>query len=265
MAIYHLSAQIIGRNKGRSVTAAAAYRLGIAIHDERTGQRFDFTRKRGVDGWRIMGPAGVPERFGDPACLWNAAEMVERRHDAQLCREINVALPCELSPEQNTALVLDWCQGFVDDGMVACVAFHHLDSANPLAHILLTMSSLTPDAFGAKVRAWNDRTVLERWREIWAATVNRYLSAAGVAMRVDHRTLEAQGVDRAPTHHLGPTAHAMAQRGRRAGSFARDAAHATHDGLCPGGEGEGTRTERATHVDGGCVVQRRTSCAPRLC
>lgn len=133
MAIFHLAAQIIGRALGRSVTAAAAYRLGTVIDDERTGKRFDYSRKSGVDGWQIFGPGSMPEHFRDPSYLWNAVEKIEKRHDAQLCREINIALPCELSPQQNAALVADWCQNFTDAGMVACVAFHHLHSHNPHA------------------------------------------------------------------------------------------------------------------------------------
>lgn len=213
MAIYHLSAQIIGRGDGRSATAAAAYRLGTAIHDERTGRRFDYSRKRGVDGWRIIGPTHMPTRFRDPTQLWNAVEATEKRQDAQLCREINVALPRELTSLQNTALVADWCQHFADAGMVACVALHHLDSDNPHAHVMLTMREVKPEGFGPKVRAWNDRGMLDQWREIWAEVVNKHLAAHRVKARVDHRTLDAQGVERTPTQHQGPTAHAMEQRG----------------------------------------------------
>lgn len=213
MAIYHLSAQVIGRAAGRSATAAAAYRLGTVIDDERTGQRFDYSRKRGVDGWRIIGPTHMPARFSDPAQLWNAVEAAEKRQDAQLCREINVALPCELTPSQNTALVADWCQCFADAGMVACVALHHLDSNNPHAHAMLTMREVKPEGFGPKVRAWNDRALLDQWRDTWAQLVNRHLAIHGVKARVDHRSLDAQGVERTPTQHQGPIAHAMDQRG----------------------------------------------------
>ena len=213
VAIFHLAAQIIGRGAGRSATAAAAYRLGMAIHDERTGQRYDYSRKRGVDGWRIIGPEGMPEPFRNPARLWNAVEAAEKRQDAQLCRELNVALPRELTPQQNTALVLDWCQYFADAGMIACAAFHHLDDENPHAHIMLTLRAITPEGFSAKVRAWNDRQVLDRWRETWAEMVNTHLAFYRIEARVDHRTLEVQGVDRVPTQHQGPTAHAMEKRG----------------------------------------------------
>jgi MobA/MobL family len=213
VAIFHLAAQIIGRAAGRSATAAAAYRLATVIDDDRTGMRFDFTRKTGVAGWQIVGPETMPEHFRDPAVLWNAVEAVEKRQDAQLCREINVALPRELSPEQNRALVLNWCQHFTDAGMIVCAAFHHLDGENPHAHLMLTLREISGDGFGNKVRAWNDRRVLDQWRETWAETVNRHLSAAGLETRVDHRTLEAQGIEREPTQHLGPIAHAMTERG----------------------------------------------------
>lgn len=94
MAIYHLSAKAIGRSQGRSSTAAAAYRAGVRITDERTGLVFDFRRKRGVDGSEIFTPDGSqPER----GALWNAVEKVEKRADAQLAREVEIALPRELN------------------------------------------------------------------------------------------------------------------------------------------------------------------------
>jgi len=213
VAIYHLSAQIIGRGDGRSSTAAAAYRLGTVMDDERTGQRYDYSRKTGVDGWQIIGPDNMPDHFHDPARLWNTVEAVEKRQDAQLCREINIALPCELTAEQNRALVIDWCQDFASAGMIACVAFHHLREENPHAHVMLTLREVSSGGFGHKVRAWNDRKALDHWRETWAEMVNHHLAAKGLETRVDHRTLETQGVERAPTQHQGPIAHAIAKRG----------------------------------------------------
>lgn len=213
MAIYHLSAQIIGRGGGRSSTAAAAYRLATVIDDDRTGQRFDYSHKRGVDDWQVIGPEAMPERFRDPSQLWNAVEAVETRRDAQLCREINVALPRELSPAQNRALVLDWCQHFTDAGVIVCAAFHHLHGENPHAHLMLTLREIANGGFGNKVRVWNNRKVLEQWRETWAKVVNQHLARHEVGTCVDHRTLAAQGVERTPTQHQGPIACAMERRG----------------------------------------------------
>lgn len=213
MAIFHLSAQIITRSAGRSSTAAAAYRLGAMIEDERTGLRFDYSDRQGVNGWQIIGPDNMPDRFHDPVRLWNAVEAVEKRKDAQLCREINVALPRELTADQNRALVIDWCQHFATAGMIACVAFHNLNGENPHAHAMLTLREVSRDGFGNKVRSWNDRQVLEQWRETWANVMNQHLARHGVGSCVDHRTLEAQGIERIPTQHQGPIACAMQQRG----------------------------------------------------
>ena len=204
MAIFHLSAQVIGRSSGRSSVAAAAYRCGARMVDERTGQICDYTRKP-VDAWRVEAPANAPAWAHDPAQLWNAAERAETRSNSQVAREINVALPAELKPEQREALTLDYVRSeFVGRGMVALVAFHGRDSDNPHAHVMLATRAIGPDGFGQKRRDWNDRELLGEWRKQWAEHANRALEQAGHAGRIDHRSLEAQGVDRPATVHLGP-------------------------------------------------------------
>jgi hypothetical protein len=214
MAIYHLSAKIISRSTGRSATGAAAYRSGSEIVDERTGLVHNYTRKGGVDGTALMAPAGAPEWATDRARLWNEVEQIEKRKDAQVAREIVVAIPRELSREQMAELVTGFAQDqFVKKGMVADVAFHHLDSENPHAHIMLTTRSIGPDGFGQKAREWNDKALLEQWRQQWEQHANKALEMTGHETRIDHRSLEAQGIERAPTVHLGPTATAIERRG----------------------------------------------------
>ncbi len=232
MAIYHLSAQIISRGAGRSSVAAAAYRAGERLEDECTGLVHDYGRRRDIDGW-VQAPDHAPDWVYDRQALWNAVEAAERRHDAQLARELNVALPVELDREQQQEALWDYVAAhFVDCGMVADVAFHHGDPHNPHAHIMLTMRGLTPDGFGSKVRDWNDRALLRDWREGWERHVNDALERAGRDERVDHRSLTDQGLDRLPTVQEGPTVREMEARGIRTdrGTWNREIAEHTRLG-----------------------------------
>ena len=197
MAIYHLRASMISRSAGRSATAAAAYRTASHIIDHRTGLSFDYSKRSGVDHVEILAPADAPSWVHDRAALWNNVEQVERRKDAQVAREVRVALPAELSHEQRALLVRDFCQRqFVDHGMVADIALHapgrEGDDRNHHAHILLTTREIGPEGFTTKNRDWNAVEVLEGWREAWALDSNAALERAGVEDRIDHRTLEAQ-------------------------------------------------------------------------
>jgi len=98
-----------------------------------------------------------------------------------VAREVEVALPVELTADQQRELVLGFVRSqLVDAGMVADIAIHHADGDNPHAHILLTMRDIGPDGFG-KNRAWNDKQLLEIWREQWAEHTNRALEKAGHA------------------------------------------------------------------------------------
>lgn len=223
MAIFHLHAKTIGRSQGRSATAAAAYRAGVRITDARTGLVFDYSRKRGVDGAEILAPEGTAPERGD---LWNLVEQSEKRADAQVCREIEVALPRELSPQQMRECVRGFVrEQFVALGMIADIAFHHLGGNNPHAHILLTLRQWQGNGFGLKRRDWNGRGLCEQWRQRWADHANSALGEAGQEARIDPRTLEEQAaqaqaegrhaqaiaLDRMPTIHergnLGAIAH----------------------------------------------------------
>lgn len=197
MAIYHFDASVISRSKGRSSTAASAYRAAERVVDRRTGEVHDYTRKHGVEHTEILAPAHAPDWARDRSALWNAVEQIERRKDAQVSREVRVALPSELSVEQNRDLVRGFVQEqFVARGMVADIALHapgrEGDQRNHHAHIMLTTREIGPEGFGAKNRDWNAKELLVDWRSSWAEHVNRTLERCSVYERVDHRTLEAQ-------------------------------------------------------------------------
>lgn len=197
MAIYHFDASVISRSKGRSATAASAYRVAERVVDHRTGEVHDYTRKHGVAHSEILAPAHAPDWARDRSALWNAVELAERRKDAQVSREVRVALPSELSAEQNRELVRGFVQAqFVARGMVADIALHapgrEGDQRNHHAHIMLTTREIGAEGFGAKNRDWNAKELLVDWRSSWAEHVNQTLERCNVHERVDHRTLEAQ-------------------------------------------------------------------------
>ncbi|MBB5712786.1 MobQ family relaxase [Sphingomonas xinjiangensis] len=197
MAIYRFSAAIISRAKGRSSVAAAAYRSGSQLADERTGAVHDYTRKSDIQHSEILAPEGAPDWSLDRAALWNAVEAGERRKDAQLAREVQLALPRELNADRQIALLRGFVRSeFVARGMVADFSLHdHVGSdgqAQPHAHVMLTMRSINETGFGPKMREWNSDELLVHWREQWAHQANTQLAEAGEEVRIDHRTLAAQ-------------------------------------------------------------------------
>ena len=218
MASYHFSAKVIGRTSGRSSTAAAAYRSGEMIQDARTGLTHDYTRKHGVSDSFIMAPNDAPEWVQDREALWNAVEAIENRKNSQLARDITMALPDELTPEERKAILVAFVQEqFVDRGMIADVnihAPHHKgDQRNHHAHVMLTMREITEEGWSKnKNRDWNDTELLETWREKWADFQNRALENGKHLDRVDHRSYERQGKNREATQHMGPQATEIYRR-----------------------------------------------------
>lgn len=221
MAIYHLSVKTISRSAGRSATAAAAYRAGVEITDERTGEIHDYRRKGGVESAALILPDNAPEWARDRARLWNAAEQAEKRANSTVAREFEIALPAELSPAEREKLAHDFARELVKrHGVAADVAIHAPgkdgDDRNHHAHILLTTRRLGPDGLGEKTRELDDRKtgpqIVAQWRERFAALTNERLRENGIEARVDHRTLEAQGIEREPTRHLGPAATGYERR-----------------------------------------------------
>jgi Ti-type conjugative transfer relaxase TraA len=218
MAIYHFSAKIISRANGSSALAAAAYRSASRLHDQRLDRHHDFSNKAGVVHSEVMLPDGAPEHLGDREKLWNEVEAAEKRIDAQLAREIEFAIPRELSREDGIALAREFVRTeFVDRGMIADLNVHWDIGADglakPHAHVMLTMRDVDADGFGQKNRDWNRTDLLEKWRERWAGHVNARLAQLDIDARVDHRSLEAQGIDLEPQHKIGPAAARMAGQG----------------------------------------------------
>lgn len=241
MAIYHFHVGIISRSTGRSSVAAAAYRAGEELQDERTGLAHDYTRRRDEIDSEIIAPKDAPEWVNDREQLWNMVEMSETNKNAQTAREINIALPDELSKDQHKRLLYNYVkENFADKGMVADVCIHY-KGENPHAHIMLTMRPLTQEGtFGAKAKKeymldekgekiklpsgeyksrklnttdWDKPETLEKWRENWATHTNKALERANIDERVDHRSLEAQGKEKIPQIHLGPHVNAMEKKG----------------------------------------------------
>lgn len=206
MAIYHLSAKIIGRSDGRSSVAAAAYRSGEAIRDERTGTLHRFGRAHRIVHREIVAQDGTPSWATDRASLWNAVEQGERRKDAQLSREFELGLPRELDLPQQIELVRGWlAETATPHGVLADVCIHDEGDGNPHAHVMTTLRAVDPsgEGFGPKLRHLNRD--IDIWREAWAAHANAALERAGSRARIDHRSHEARGLDERPTVKIGPS------------------------------------------------------------
>lgn len=224
MAIYHLSVKPVSRSAGRSATAAAAYRAGCEIADERTGEIHDYTRKGGVESADIVLPDGAPEWATDRAKLWNAAELAEKRKDACVAREFEVALPSELSPAERRRLALDFAKDMANrEGCAVDVAIHAPgrkgDNRNGHAHMLRTTRKVEADGMGAKLdteKAGRKRSDdLKAVRAKWADLTNERLRENGIAARVDHRSNEARGIEELPSQHMGPAVAGLVSRGEQ--------------------------------------------------
>ena len=242
IAIYHCSIKIVSRGKGKSAVAAAAYRSGEKITNEYDRMIHDYTKKGGIAHTEILLPDHAPREYFDRATLWNAVEKIEKAKNSQLAREIEIAMPVELSVEQNLSLVREYInRNFVAVGMCADVCVHNTGGGNPHAHIMLTMRPIEQNGtWGAKSKKeyilddngeritlksgeeksrkinavdWNDQTKAEDWRSAWADTVNHYLEQNNIADRINHRSYERQGIEQIPTVHLGVSTNQMEQRG----------------------------------------------------
>ncbi|HQT65524.1 MAG: Ti-type conjugative transfer relaxase TraA [Acidocella sp. 21-58-7] len=243
MAIYHLSMKPISRASGRSAVAAAAYRAAERLTNERDGLVHDFTRRSGVehaeivlpgdtiadDGSVVLGPATGWAR--ERSSLWNAAEASEKRKDARVAREIEVALPVEVSPERRVELTREFAQSLAERyGVAVDFAIHsphgHTDVRNHHAHILLTTRKIKPESLGGKseLELENGRLVAlglptthEQLRDLrigWEQLSNTHLARAGLDARVDHRSHQERGLEIEPTQHMGVHATQMERRGK---------------------------------------------------
>src|ERR1700746_2192521 len=215
MAIYHLHVKVIGRKSGSSAVASAAYRSGSRLRDERFDRSHDFSAKRGVVHSEVMLPENAPEAWSDRERLWNDVEAFEIRKDA---REVEFAIPREMTQAQGIELARDFARGeFVDRGMIADLNVHW-DMAEdgmpkPHAHVMLTMRAVDENGFGQKMREWNRTEMVERWRERWAEIANDRLAELDIDARIDHRSLEAQGIALEPQSQIGAPAKRIELRG----------------------------------------------------
>lgn len=229
MAIYHLSVKPIQRSKGRSATASAAYRSGEKIKDARTGERHDYSKRHGVEASQIITPDGSET---DRETLWNMAEEAEKRKDGTPAREYEIALPSELDPEQRKELALEFGRLIVERHKVAVdIAIHAPtekgDQRNHHAHIMATTRKLEnrqlteksdfdlSDRDRKKKGLPGRKQELLAIREEWERLVNQALAKAGKQEKICHKKLEAQGIERPATVHLGPAATAMERKGIR--------------------------------------------------
>ena len=242
IAIYHWNIGIVSRGKGKSAVAAAAYRSGEKLTNEWDGMTHDYTRKGGVVHTEIMLPPHAPPSFSDRSTLWNSVELYEKAGNAQLAREIDAALPIELSREEQIRLVREYCSSqFVSRGMCVDYAIHDTDKGNPHCHIMLTMRPLDErgawaakskkeydlDENGERIRlpsgrykthkidltGWNDKDNTLLWRKAWADYTNDFLERNGSPERIDHRSNAERGIDEIPTVHMGVAACQMEKKG----------------------------------------------------
>jgi hypothetical protein len=217
MAIYHYHVSPVSRGGakgGRSSVAAAAYISREKLKDEREGNTYHYNRRGGVVYERIRLPDGAPEEWNDRATLWNAVEAKETRSNSRTARMIDIALPAELTREQQIILVEKHVvETYVAAGMCADIAIHDKGDDNPHAHVLLCTRNIKDGAFDEKVRLWDKAETLEEWREAWARHCNEALALNGHDVRIDHRSYDRQGIDKIPSIHLGVAVHAMEKKG----------------------------------------------------
>lgn len=243
MAIYHNSTKIISRSSGRSSVGSSAYRSGEKITNEYDGITHDYSRKIGIVYSEIMLPSQAKEEFKNRSVLWNEVEKIEKSKNSQLAREVEVALPNELSRAEQIVLVKSYIQdNFIKNGMCADLNIHDKGDGNPHAHIMLTVRPIDEDGeWGAKSKKeyildsngkkiklksgqyksrkidttnWNTREFLEGYRKDWADKINDKLREKGINQTVDHRSYKEQGIEKSPTIHEGSTARKIEAKGK---------------------------------------------------
>ena len=243
MAVPHFSVSVVTRGSGRSAVLSAAYRHCAKMEFEREARTIDYTRKQGLLHEEFVIPADAPYWLremiagrsvsGASEAFWNTVEDFEKRSDAQLAKDVTIALPIELTAQQNVALVRDFVERHITSkGMVSDWVYHDAPG-NPHVHLMTTLRPLTEDGFGAKkvavlgpdgnpIRNDAGKIVYELWaggiddfnafRDGWFACQNKHLALAGLDIRVDGRSFEKQGIDLEPTIHLGVSTKAIERK-----------------------------------------------------
>ena len=242
---FHFSISMISRGKSKSAVASAAYISCEKIKNEWDGEIHDYHNKKGLLHSEIFLPKNIPKEFKERSYLWNSVELNEKANNAQLARNFIIALPKELSFEENKKLITDFIQeNFVSKGMIADLAIHdktNEENNNIHAHIMTTLRPINEkgqwqakskkeyvlDENGEKIKLksgnyktrkieltdWNDKGNAEKWRENFANLCNEYLSKNNIEKRVDHRSYKRQGIEEIPTIHLGASASALEKKG----------------------------------------------------
>ncbi|CUW97545.1 Conjugal transfer protein traA [Agrobacterium fabacearum S56] len=231
MAIYHLSTKPVSRSSGRSAVASAAYRCAVLLVNQRDGLVHDFTRKEGVEHSEIVLPQGVSADWAlDRSKLWNAAEFAEKRKDARVAREFEIALPHELSPEGRLKAARAFAQDLANRyGAAVDFAIHspseHGDIRNHHAHVLMTTRQVGIAGLGEKTYLEHNNArllangmattdmQLRDIRQAWEGIANRQLQREGLDVRIDHRSHAQRGLELSPTEHMGVHASQMRQQG----------------------------------------------------
>lgn len=231
LAIYHLSMKPITRSSGRSAVAASAYRAGECLTNERDGLTHDYTRKTGIEHAEIVLPEGSSAEWArDRSALWNAAEAAEKRSDARVAREFEIALPHELTPEERLEATRAFAGSLADRyGTAVDFAIHspngETDIRNHHAHLMMTVRGLTESGLGEKTilereNAWllsrdmpTSMMQLKDVRRDWEGIANEALAQAGHDIRIDHRSHQERGLEIEPTEHMGVYATQMERRG----------------------------------------------------
>ncbi|WEX91431.1 Ti-type conjugative transfer relaxase TraA (plasmid) [Sinorhizobium garamanticum] len=246
MAVPHFSVSVVARGSGRSAVLSAAYRHCAKMEYEREARTIDYTRKQGLRHEEFVIPADAPDwlwsMIADRSvasaseAFWNKVEDFEKRVDAQLAKDVTIALPIELTAEQSIALIRDFVEQHVTaKGMVADWVYHDAPG-NPHVHLMTTLRPLTEGGFGAKkiavrgpdgnpIRNDAGKIVYELWagglddfnafRDGWFACQNRHLALAGLDIRIDGRSFEKQGIELTPTIHLGVGTKAIERKSAR--------------------------------------------------
>ena len=226
MAIYHFSVKTISRSNGRSAVACAAYRSGEKLVCDFYGKEQDYTKKTGVEFTEIYAPENTNTELTNRQKLWNEVEKAERRKDALLAREFEIAFPRELNAEQRKNMLNELCQNLVKKyGVIVDAAIHapHTDSGsderNHHAHIMFTTRSINEhgDFSAKKYRDFsrdNGTETVSHWRESFAELCNQHLEKNGFDERVDHRSYEDQVCDLQATQHEGPQTTYLRRRGK---------------------------------------------------
>lgn len=242
---FHFNISMISRGKSKSAVASAAYISCEKIKNEWDGVTHDYHNKKGLLHSEIFLPENIPKEFQNRSFLWNSVELNEKASNAQLARNFIIALPKELSFEENKKLITEFIQeNFVSKGMIADLAIHdesNEGNKNIHAHIMTTLRPINekgqwqakskkeyilddegnkilnkngkPKTRKIELTDWNNRGNAEKWRESFAALCNLYLEKNNLEKRVDHRSFERQGKEEIPTIHMGASASALEKKG----------------------------------------------------